>query len=211
MQLPRLPDADMGFKLDMHLLKAGAEQSGQDFGDSFWTEGKLTMSEESGQFALSIREVGESENMLKHFFHMILQGKFSKKADNFYDFQVLQHSAKWRGHDDTIYSDASKSFAQFSGVVAQDAQNGFPVSIKLTFKSRGLWDRLETKNKVTELIAVGHVEFGGWFLSQDAEATHVAGKPTMQSPGRVTTIAGRGARYLDGVNHRTHASLNQMV
>merc|ERR1711998_558377 len=173
--LPQLPDADMGFALDHHFLRANMRQSAVDYGDNFWTEVKLTMAHKTRQFALSIREVGESGNLLKYFFHMIVQGSFKKTAENYYDFQVLEHAAKWQGSDGTIFNDNGKSYAQFSGVVMQDCQDGYPVQITLVFKSKGLWDRLETRDACTKLSAVSHIEFGGWFLSKDAESTHVAG------------------------------------
>jgi len=202
----------MGFALDSHFEQSDMRSpKGVDFGKNFWTEVKLSMSSSTGQFALSIREVGESENFLKYFYHMIVQGKFKKMADNYYDFQVLEHSTKWQAKDGTIYSDVGKSYALFSGVVMQDYKKGFPVQITLTFKSKGLWDRLETKNALTKLTAVSHVEFGGWFLSKDAETTHVAGKPTVQSPTPWSTPAGRGSQFLEGHNHMTHGVLRQII
>lgn len=80
----------------------------------------------------------------------------------------------------------------------------------IVFKSKGLWDRLETRDSVTKLAAVSHVEFGGWFLAKDAETTHVAGKPTVPSHGHTTGPAGRGAQYLKGVNHMRNDVLRSL-
>eukprot|EP00656_Telonema_subtile_P003554 TRINITY_DN11618_c0_g1_i2.p1 TRINITY_DN11618_c0_g1~~TRINITY_DN11618_c0_g1_i2.p1 ORF type:complete len:255 (+),score=46.34 TRINITY_DN11618_c0_g1_i2:124-888(+) len=198
---PSLSTTDLGFRTSKHFgaedvkaLRFGVK------GDSFTVDSRLTMSAATGQFALSLKESSSgSDRRTLYFYNTILQGKFKRVAGNHFKFQTMECATRWQGADGKLFGNNERHMCQFSGEVTQDKDSGSPVKVHLTFLSRGPWDKLEARDHITVMDSVPSIEFGGWFLAEDADASDMNGRELSHSEQGPNGIAGRTGQTLEGV------------
>eukprot|EP00658_Telonema_sp_P-2_P025995 TRINITY_DN2048_c0_g1_i5.p1 TRINITY_DN2048_c0_g1~~TRINITY_DN2048_c0_g1_i5.p1 ORF type:complete len:243 (+),score=52.10 TRINITY_DN2048_c0_g1_i5:157-885(+) len=196
-----LSDVDMGFRVSK-VFPAGTLKGT----DSFATEVRLTMNAATKQFALLMRERRSGADRRQvYFYQTILQGKFKRDVGNHFKFQSMDNSVRWQSDPSgVLFGSNERNLCFFVGVVTQDQATGCPVGIDLTLTSRGPWDSLEATEQVTGLESVPRIEFGGWFLADDAEAVCISGEPVVFSEQGPHGIAGK-------TGQRVHANAATVI
>jgi len=154
----------------------------------------------TGQFAFMLRETSSGpQNETIYFYQTVVEGKFKRLAGNHFRFQSSEVSSRWQGADGQLKGTNERSYAFFNGEVTEELSTGAPVQITLAFLSKGPWDKLEARDQMTVMQSVPRIEFGGWFLTEDADSSEMNGRPVIHSAQGPAGIAGRTGQMLEGV------------